>query len=46
MKDHKVVAEEPMLNDLKQRIRDTRIGPDGALYVVTEQKAILKITPK
>jgi glucose/arabinose dehydrogenase len=46
MKAGKVVAEEPMLNDLKQRIRDTRVGPDGALYVVTEQKAVLKVTPK
>ena len=46
MKGNKVVAEEPMLSDLKQRIRDTRVGPDGALYVVTEQKAVLKVTPK
>jgi glucose/arabinose dehydrogenase len=46
MKGNQVVAEEPMLNDLKQRIRDTRIGPDGALYVVTEQKSVLKVTPK
>jgi glucose/arabinose dehydrogenase len=23
-----------------------RVGPDGALYVLTEQKALLKITPK
>ena len=46
MKADKVVAEEPMLTDLKQRIRDTRVGPDGALYVVTEQKAVLKVTPK
>ena len=46
IKGNKVVAEEPMLTDLKQRIRDTRVGPDGALYVVTEQKAVLKVTPK
>ena len=42
----KVVAEEPMLTDMKTRIRDVRVGPDGALYVLTEQKALLKITPK
>jgi len=35
-----------MLTEMKQRIRDTRVGPDGALYVLTEQKALLKITPK
>jgi glucose/arabinose dehydrogenase len=46
MKDNKVMAEEPLLTDLKTRIRDTRVGPDGALYVVTEQKAVLKLTPK
>lgn len=46
MKNDRIVAEEPMLTDLKTRIRDTRVGPDGALYVVTEQKAILKLTPK
>ena len=41
----KVVAEEPMLTNMKNRIRDVRVGPDGALYVLTEQKALLKITP-
>jgi glucose/arabinose dehydrogenase len=46
LKNDKVVAEEPMLTEMKQRIRDTRVGPDGALYVLTEQKALLKITPK
>ena len=46
LKNDKVVAEEPMLTDLKTRIRDVRVGPDGALYVLTEQKALLKITPK
>lgn len=46
LKDNKVVAEEPMLNELKTRIRDVRVGPDGALYVITEQKAVLKLTPR
>lgn len=46
LKNDKVVAEEPMLTEMKQRVRDTRVGPDGALYVLTEQKALLKITPK
>ena len=35
-----------MLTDLKQRIRDVRVGPDGAVYVLTEQKALLKLTPQ
>ncbi len=46
MKNDRIVAEEPMLTDMKTRIRDVRVGPDGALYVVTEQKAVLKLTPK
>jgi aldose sugar dehydrogenase len=41
----KVVAEEPLLSDLRTRIRDVRVGPDGAVYVLTEQKALLKLTP-
>ncbi len=40
-----VVAEEPLLTDRKQRIRDVREGPDGALYVLTDVDSLLKITP-
>ena len=32
----KVVKEEPLLTDLKTRIRDVRVGPDGAVYVLTD----------
>jgi aldose sugar dehydrogenase len=45
IKNGKVVAEEPLLNELKTRIRDVRVGPDGAVYILTEQKALLKLTP-
>lgn len=45
LKNGKVVAEEPLLSDLRTRIRDVRVGPDGAVYVLTEQKALLKLTP-
>jgi glucose/arabinose dehydrogenase len=45
LKNGRVVAEEPLLTDLKTRIRDVRVGPDGAVYVLTEQKALLKLTP-
>lgn len=31
-----VVAEERLLTDLKERIRDVRMGPDGALYALTD----------
>jgi glucose/arabinose dehydrogenase len=32
----RVVAEERLLADLKERLRDIREGPDGALYVTTD----------
>lgn len=44
----KVVAEEPLLVDQHARIRDVRIGPDGAVYVLTDATdgKLLKLTPK
>lgn len=32
----KVIGEERLLTDLEERIRDVRQGPDGALYVLTD----------
>ncbi len=42
------LRREPMLTDLKQRIRDVRQGPDGLLYVLTaeEDAALLRIEPR
>jgi glucose/arabinose dehydrogenase len=41
------IQREPILVELKQRIRDVRQGPDGLLYVLTEEDeaALLKIEP-
>ena len=41
------IRREPMLRELKQRIRDVRQGPDGYLYVLTEEDdaALLRIEP-
>ncbi|WP_207238332.1 MULTISPECIES: PQQ-dependent sugar dehydrogenase [unclassified Pseudomonas] len=41
----KVVHEERLLGDLKARIRDVRVGPDGYLYVLTDAKdgALLRV---
>jgi glucose/arabinose dehydrogenase len=33
----RVAGEEHLLADRKQRVRDVRQGPDGALYIVTDQ---------
>ncbi|HEY0377976.1 MAG TPA: PQQ-dependent sugar dehydrogenase [Pyrinomonadaceae bacterium] len=48
IKGNRVVGEEHLLVDRGQRIRDVRQGPDGALYVVTDQPngELWKITPK
>jgi glucose/arabinose dehydrogenase len=42
-----LMREEALLRDLHQRIRDVRQGPDGNLYVLTEENdsALLKIEP-
>ena len=41
------LRRESLLTDLHQRIRDVRQGPDGLLYVLTDEKegAVLKIEP-
>jgi glucose/arabinose dehydrogenase len=41
------IRREPMLRELQQRIRDVRQGPDGYLYVLTEEDeaALLRIEP-
>ena len=58
IENDRVVAEEPLLTELRSRIRDVRVGPDGAVYVLTDSGAsavspntpptskVLKLTPK
>ncbi|MGR4864813.1 PQQ-dependent sugar dehydrogenase [Caulobacter sp. LARHSG274] len=48
VKDDKVVGEERLLSELGFRIRDVRVGPDGAVYVVTDEDdgRVLRISPK
>lgn len=43
----RVVGEEWLLTDRGQRVRDVRQGPDGALYVVTDERngELWKVTP-
>ncbi|HLS42911.1 MAG TPA: PQQ-dependent sugar dehydrogenase [Paenalcaligenes sp.] len=44
----KVLAEERLLHDRGDRIRDVRVGPDGYVYVLTDSPngALLRIAPK
>ena len=41
----KIVHEERLLGELEARIRDVRVGPDGYLYVLTDDSdgALLKV---
>ena len=41
----RVVAEEKLLTDLKQRIREVRQGPDGAIYAFAGA-SLIRVTPK
>jgi aldose sugar dehydrogenase len=48
LESNRVVGEEHLLADRGQRVRDVRQGPDGALYVVTDESngQLLKIEPR
>lgn len=45
--NEKIVAEERLLADLGERIRDVRNGPDGYLYVLTDNSRgrVLRLVP-
>ena len=45
--DEKVMKEERLLDNLRERIRDVRMGPDGALYLLTDSSSgrILRVAP-
>jgi len=45
LKDNRVVAEEKLLVDRKQRIREVRQGPDGYLYIFMGTD-LVRLTPK
>ncbi len=48
LEDDRVTGEEHLLADRGQRVRDVRQGPDGALYVVTDEEngELWKIAPR
>jgi aldose sugar dehydrogenase len=45
LKGERIAAEEKLLVDLKQRIREVRQGPDGAVYVLAGN-SLMRLTPK
>ena len=48
MKAGKVVGEEKLLTDRCKRTKDVSQGPDGLIYVVTDEKPseVLRLVPK
>ena len=46
IKDNKVVGEERLLENKNQRFRDVEMGTDGALYAVTDEGRLYKISKK
>lgn len=46
--NNRVTGEEHLLTDRRQRVRDVRQGPDGALYLVTDQEngELWKVAPR
>ncbi|NIC41214.1 PQQ-dependent sugar dehydrogenase [Aquabacterium sp. A08] len=47
LRDGRVVREERLLTDLGQRVRDVRVGPDGLLYLLTDEPRgqLLRLRP-
>jgi aldose sugar dehydrogenase len=48
LENDKVTGEEQLLTERGQRVRDVRQGPDGALYIVTDQAngELWKLAPR
>jgi glucose/arabinose dehydrogenase len=48
LEDQKVTGEERLLSERGQRIRDVKQGPDGALYIVTDERSgeLWRIRPR
>ncbi len=46
IENNKVIGEERLLSDQKQRFRDIKQGTDGALYAITDQGKLYRIGKK
>jgi glucose/arabinose dehydrogenase len=46
MKDGQVVAHEVLAEDIGERVRDVKQGPDGAVYLVTDDGRIVRMAPE
>jgi glucose/arabinose dehydrogenase len=41
----RVVEEEPLLSAMKTKVREVRVGPDGAVYFLTDKGELSKLVP-
>lgn len=48
MQEGRTGTQETLFTELNERLRDVRAGPDGALYLLTDNKAgrVLKVVPR
>jgi len=48
LKDGKVAGEERLFTDIGGRVRDVVVGPEGAIYILTDEEdgKLIKVTPK
>jgi glucose/arabinose dehydrogenase len=46
LRGDKVIAEERILTDLGQRARDLHQGTDGAIYLLTDEGNLMRLTPR
>lgn len=44
----KIVGQQTLLAELGQRMRDVKVGPDGAIYVLTDgpEASLLRVSPR
>lgn len=46
MDNGEVVNETPLFSEIDQRIRDVRVGPEGQIYLLTDEGRVLRVTAK
>jgi len=42
----KVIAEERLLKDLNQRVREVQQAPDGALFILLDDGRLIRVSRK
>ena len=47
MENGRVIGQQVLFSELGERMRDVRVGPEGALYLLTDSSdgRVLRVTP-